>query len=450
LKNRLLTGKSVLPFCLLFSVIQLMCSLPETSLSDLTGVSFKQVWFNGKLDQDQDGFYSQGTFSFIPHLDHGEHRLLFSLYYRSINAAAGTEPELYSEIGPILINAQNGEDTLTFALDGSGHDLPQNHYTFFIRAFDPQASDFILAEAKPPLLPSLSDVGLETDETDARLKINRVIGVNLKDYDADGYASNLSGAADLSCSRPGRMADLIIQAVSAGSGIASPVDTIFNLVFTDTILTYPFDTFLRQLTANHYDLQFLIRFAGRELIEDRMDAHREPTLGNLLLESFGEEMGRQVVLSHLDEEPFQGSEKYQDGSLDRSDFAVRFDQPQAAVMSRIKTIRIHVSGDENYVILKLWSETAGLPSHEISLPASQRYLKNNQWNVIQVDVDVAEFHSFFVGYRQTSIAGPSISLDLHPPHSRRSFRRDPFSGSWLVIPDADLAIEVVLEYFTDN
>jgi len=431
-------------------MIQLTCSLAETPLSDLTLVSVKQVWFTGSLDQDHDGFYSQGSFSFIPRVDHGEHRLLFRLYYRSNNASSGTEPELYSQIGPFSINAQNSEDTLIFDLEGSGHDLPQNHYSFYLRIYDPQAPDFILAESKPSLSPSLSDVSLETDETDALLKISRVSGITIKDYDADGYASELSGAADLSCSRPGRSADLIIQAVSTGSGIVSPVDTIFNLVFTDTILTCPFDILFHRLKADNYDLQFLIRFAGQKIIEDFIDAGREPTLGNLSLESYEEEQRQQVDLSYLDEEPFEGSDKYQNGYLDRYDYAVRFDQPRAAIMCRLKTIRIHTSGDSNYVILKLWSEAGGLPSHEIGLTASRQYLKNNQWNVFQVNVDLAEFRSFFVGYRQISFAGPSISLDMRPPHSNRSFHRDPFSGSWLIIPDADLAVEVVIDYFTEN
>ena len=68
------------------------------------------------------------------------------------------------------------------------------------------------------------------------------------------------------------------------------------------------------------------------------------------------------------------------------------------------------------------------------------------WRSFPLDVDVSDHEFFFVGYRQVQLDGPAIGVDTDPPYYGGSRRYNSYLRSWEVFQNADLGMEILIEY----
>lgn len=134
--------------------------------------------------------------------------------------------------------------------------------------------------------------------------------------------------------------------------------------------------------------------------------------------------------------------------------AVKFDRPANAVSCTIKKVKIHVDSSPSNIYLLVWSNNNNKPYQHIYSPDNTYYL-NTGWNEITVNVDVASYDTFYVGYGQTDQFSPYLSVDKSSIISLRSYEWDyhpappPATGGsfrWAVDSNCNFAIDIYVEY----
>jgi hypothetical protein len=327
----------------------------------------------------------------------------------------------------------------------------QGRYDLFVRIYNSISPDFVLEEATPMTHKILENYYIETEYTEALLDITDVTWIDKKDYDGDGYSSSCKLDVKFACSEQDRSVDILVQTAPSGEKIYTTIDTVKTIELTDTISSKSilFDsTKLGQRDV--YDLKLMVMFKDNQYIEDDFDIDDDSGLAGIRLESWENEIAIDSLLSFIDGPPFVGDPPYTTGPLEYACYAVRFDQPEGALLCWIEEVWIHIHEATYYntISLKVWDDNENIPDHEVpSAFTIQRSVQTGKWNKYPINIDISAFNPFYVGYRQLRLGGPEVSMDPTSPHSRRSYKRDPVSGYWKIFKDQDIALKVLLKYF---
>jgi hypothetical protein len=420
------------------------CSAPNNSSTEKTSIQIHNIWFSEQVDADLDGYFSQSLLHINLELLKGSHEIFIRIYSRAAEAADTTALTLYYQTEVFKIIAGSNIDTAYIRLGYPDVELNQGLYDLFACVYNPLSPDFILAEATPLSHSMLRNIAVENEFTDARLSITDAVLLNRIDYDGDGFYSSFEMRVKITSSKYNRIADLVMHAKPGSGGNYIPIDTVKNITLTDTITTTSITFNSKYIAGNNYDLKLEANFEDNATIEDVFDKDDNPDLGNVLMESADDEEKEERLLAGHDN-TFEDIISYENRS-----YAVRFNQPSGAIKCTIDKVRLHCTVDPAYIDLALWDDKEGLPQNEIFLFQSQKYVNDQGWNEYITDFNIADYNTFYVVFDLYADQGPAVSVDGDPPHNESSFYKNPNTGIWEVKADGDIAVEVLVAYYTGS
>ena len=427
------------------------CSSPNKSSTDKTAIVIHDIWMTEQIDRDGDGYFYTSKLNITMNLTKGSQEVFIRLYYRQSGSTDSEILNPYYQTENILINNQGPTDTVQIMLGLPNEEIKQGTYDLFVRIYNPISPNFVLEEATPMTYKILENYHMESEYTEALLEITDVTWIDQKDYDGDGNYSSCKLKVDFTCTEQDKSVDILVQTTPSGEETYTTIDTIKTIELADTISSKPilFDS-TKWKESNIYDLKLMVMFKDNHHIEDVFDKNDDSELEGVSLESWDMEIPSDSLLTYVDETQFVDDPPYTTGNERYACYAVRFDQPQGALLCRIEEIWIHIhdANPNDSIILKVWNDEENFPNKEVKIVNPQKSVKPGEWNKYHLILDIQEYNPFYVGFRQQNLNGPSVSLDVAPPYnSQRSYKRNSSSGEWYNLNNQDIAINVLIKYY---